>query len=55
MMIPPLSLPFGGQIRRINTTNFDLFTQKQSRPSKRRSLSKHDNNNQQILTVDIQS
>jgi hypothetical protein len=55
MMIPPLSLPFGGQIRRINTTNFERFSQEQSRPSKHRSLSKHNNKNQQTLTVDIQS
>jgi hypothetical protein len=49
IIIPPHSLPFGGQITRINTTNVE-----RSPSFKHRSLSK-DNNNQQIQIFKINS
>ncbi len=53
MTIPPLSLPFGGQITRINTDQLERSAQERSRLSKHRSLSKH--NNQETQTVKINS
>ncbi len=53
MFIPPLSLPFGGQIKRINTDEFERTSQEQSRSSTNRSLPKH--NNQYIKTIKLNS
>ena len=53
MMIPPLSLPFGGLIKRINTDEFERNSQDRSRSSTNQSLPRH--NNQQIKTIKLNS
>ncbi|CAF3803025.1 unnamed protein product [Rotaria sordida] len=57
MIVPPMSLPFGGQITHINTAEFERALQERSRSSKHRSLSRHNNNNnshqQQIQIIKI--
>ncbi len=53
MMIPPLSLPFGGQIKHINTHEFERTSQERSRSSTNQSLPKH--NNQHIKTIKLNS
>jgi len=53
MIIPPLSLPFGGQIKRINTDELEYASTERSRSSTNRSLPRHTNQN--IKTVKIDS
>ncbi|CAF2907936.1 unnamed protein product [Rotaria sp. Silwood2] len=54
MIVPPISLPYGGQITHINTAEFERALQERSRSSKHRSVSQH-NNNQQTHIVKINS
>ncbi|CAF0753759.1 unnamed protein product [Rotaria sp. Silwood1] len=45
MIVPPISLPYGGHITHINTAELERTLQERSRSSKHRSLSRHNNNN----------
>jgi hypothetical protein len=42
MIIPPLALPFGGKMKRIDRSKYEYTTQERSYSSKHRSLSRHD-------------
>jgi hypothetical protein len=55
MILPPYSLPFGGQIPYINTAKLNHILQQRTCSSKHRSSSKHNNTNQQKQTVKINS
>ncbi|CAF4513397.1 unnamed protein product, partial [Rotaria magnacalcarata] len=51
MFIPPVALPYGNKIKRINTLEFDRAQHERARSSKPRSPSRHNTYHEQAHII----